>query len=254
MISWADSGAERYDLYINEVGVGSAVYRRQTLTGSSHTLETELAPAKACRVWIRSYFSDGSRSRWGTAADLFVVDGEVLNTTPQLSKEANVLSWTPVQNAVEYHIWINESSSNGFTHDVQNDRTATITSLPLDHDAGEYRAWVAAVYADGTRSDWSNAVTVFISDASAESFRDEELIAELLNQQFLTSTTNPTPSKHSLRRHAAPGTVLQNNQPAEFITRPEETADAAEKDTIMIAFAERTNEPSERARAATAVA
>jgi ELWxxDGT repeat protein len=239
-ITWADSGAERYDLYINEAGVSGAVYRRQTLTGTSHTLETALAPAKAYQVWMRAHFPDGSRSRWGTATDLFVADGEVLNTTPQLSINGNVLSWTPVQNAVEYRIWINEYDSGSFAHDVQDDRTATIPAITLDHDPGEYRAWVIAIYADGTRSDWSNSVTYVIAEASTESVGDEELVLETLNQQVSTFTTAFTSNSNARLRHMTQAADEQSNQTPGIVSDEGETA---EKDTIMIAFAERLCDP-----------
>lgn len=164
-ITWtASPGAARYDLYINETGVGQAAYRRTTLTGTSHTLETELESGKDYQVWLRAHFNDGSRSRWGAATALTVINGAFRTIVPQLSLNGIVGSWPAIDGAVEYFTWVNRFHENGrfFTERGLNQST-TGTSLNFDFGPGRFRVWIIAVDAAGTQSAWSNHVTFTIA-------------------------------------------------------------------------------------------
>lgn len=142
---------ERYDLFINRVGNrSSAVYRQTNLTTASHTLTTPLIDGDY-EVWLRTYYTDGTSSRWSSEpAQLTLNSGHVQTpfpviTGPSSSVESTrpEITWTETVDAESYEIWI--SSQDSTTPIVRETEIAGTSFTPTsDFDFGDYRIWVRA--------------------------------------------------------------------------------------------------------------
>ena len=162
-ISWQSlPDVARYDLYINEVGVGQPVYRRTHLTTNVHTLENQLEPGNY-EVWVRAYFNDGSKTRWGKSGIPVTIGNPPLanfrTIVPTFSVDGNVASWPVVDGAVTYSLWINNNSQ----FDILRGGLVVGNSIDMPLPTGTYRGWLKAVSADGVETRWSSVVDFVIS-------------------------------------------------------------------------------------------
>jgi hypothetical protein len=173
----------RYDLYINVTNNSAAVYRRTDLTSGTHTLETPLDSTQSYDVWLRAFFTDGSRSRWSRSdAPLTVgVAPKFGNTVPQLSVSNDVASWPAIETTVRYELWINQVNAAGqlVQARVIHETNLTALSRDLNLSAGNYRAWIRAFSDDGGVTRWSSRVNFSVAKATSDFEREQRLASTL---------------------------------------------------------------------------
>lgn len=154
--AWEDRGVDvTYELYIQQPGISGAVYYRRGLTTTSHELQTPLDFGNYV-AWIRAWYPDGSRSRWGTG-NAFSIAGR-----PAFSITGNVVTWPVFTGATRYELWVDELDASGTkigSKVYYNNQLTAIQTTLTGLSSGHYAAWLRAIKLDGggeTRSLWSS--------------------------------------------------------------------------------------------------
>jgi len=140
-ISWTPQvGASDYEITVSRVGASSPSYQQKLLQGSSHRISTPLPPGNYL-VWIRSHYSDNSRSLWGTGTPLSI------GSPPVVSFAGNTVQWNAVRGATRYEVIIRyEDPATGQYSDYLRTNNFFETSISMaSASPGKYRAWVRAI-------------------------------------------------------------------------------------------------------------
>jgi len=143
VFEWEADGSE-FEIFIGvpDSNSSEAVFRRRGLPGSKLEVPVELANGKY-KAWLRKHAPDGQMSRWGTGFE-FEVGGQ-----PEVTFDGPTLSWTAVDNAVRYEVWIDALDENGNRTEkkVVHDTSVTATSITIPDDvmSKQIGAWVRAV-------------------------------------------------------------------------------------------------------------
>lgn len=161
--AWAsENNVDRYELYINKVGDrGTAVYQRTDLSESQHQLETRL-PHGQYEVWVRIFFNDGSRTRWGQTPHLHTI--EVARPEITLAEHDPVtnrlnLEWNSTDIDVTFEIWVASSANQQVQVINVKDLTTNSYSQTLEIDE-RHRAWVRASHPVNGLSAWSRVADI----------------------------------------------------------------------------------------------
>jgi ELWxxDGT repeat protein len=140
VINWISSiGAASYELVVIRVGAVTSSYSVSGITSSTHRIATALSPGEY-RVWVRSHFSDSSRSVWGPGVRLSI------GAAPVVQVVGRTLRWNDVRDATRYEVLVQLESTPGRYSDVLR-TTGQLTAM-IDlatSKGGHYRAWVRAV-------------------------------------------------------------------------------------------------------------
>lgn len=170
-ISWESVvDTANYDLWINSLTTGeSQVVRNTTLQTTSFASATENLPGGTYRAWVRALAPDlntddefaAIAGEWSSSIVFSVLstpqnitpNGPTFDTTPEIS-------WDAVEGAANYDVWVTHRRGPNDSLVVLRDRfVAGTTRTPgTDFEPGSYVVWVRAIAADGTRSQWSDAV------------------------------------------------------------------------------------------------
>lgn len=242
-ITWSEAAnVARYDLYINEIGVSTPAYRRSTLTGGSHTLETAMDPSKDYQVWIRAHFNGGSRTRWGTAQALSVIDGSFREIVPVLTLTGTQATWSAVEGAMKYQVWVNDIRPDGTMIHFGGDKriVTTDTSVEFNYSSGRYRVWVQAFNSEYTTSAWSNSVVLTItanSDEDAEPAGLHLSLAALVEpeQADVRNTEENEPADAVVQNPASEKTDTDFPE-AEKLSAADYPIDLAHLDQLMMGY------------------
>ena len=160
--TWTNMGSPRYELWVNEVGGKAKIIYQPSLTTNSYTPTTALPNGKF-DVWVRAVAADGEAGLWSLAYR-FQMDyrvgpktiapiGVTTDTTP-------TFRWQPIDGAANYDLWVNNTTT-GVTQVIratvpQKAGATEITYTPATAmPASNYRWWVQAITANGTRGAWS---------------------------------------------------------------------------------------------------
>lgn len=199
--SWtAVPGAERYDLWVNNLTTGqSGTIRVPNVSGTSYTPQTPL-PGTDRFIWtVRGVNSSGEPGEWAAhrtfqfvtvnAPTLLEPPGTVATRTP-------VFRWTGVAGAARYEIWVNDLT----TGQSAVIRTANITGTALQPanplpNFHQYIWTVRAITAGGVTGPWAphRVFSIIVTQADAHS-------AEGLQLQLDPSETDG----HSLGGESSP--------------------------------------------------
>ena len=151
----AFAGANRYEVYVQNLATNTVVLNPTGITSTSYTPASPL-PAGDYRWWARaSNPSTGITGGWSTPLDINVGGKPILFTpTGAASNPKPTFSWTPVQGAQHYELWVSRQDNTGVVINLTNLTSTSYT--PSDNLApNNYRVWVRAVTATGTFSSWS---------------------------------------------------------------------------------------------------
>jgi len=166
VIQWtAIPGAVRYDVYINSLSRSVHVFRDINVIGTQFRLPSDLGLG-VYRVWVRAYDSLERPGDWSLPRD-FTVRTAPRITAPSVSQlqapsKFPVISWTAVQDAVRYDIWVNNVTTRTSQVIRQQNLPTTSYQSPVDLGAGVYRVWVrafSAADAGALAGFWSTPVT-----------------------------------------------------------------------------------------------
>lgn len=159
----AVNGATEYEISVMDRRNNATVISQTGITSTSWTPTTPMGDSNY-RWWVRASRGTGLRGVWGEGVDFNVIGKPVVTTTPgTATSRTPVFSWTPVEGAVRYELWVSRmDTSTRVIHDTQLTATSFTPSDPLS--PASYRIWVRAVTAENTFSVWSDAVTITVVD------------------------------------------------------------------------------------------
>ncbi len=153
-------GAERYDIWVNDLTTGtSGVIRNQSVPGSALQSPMELVVGHDY-LWTVRALRDGEAGPWAVhrrfTASMEVgrprplqVGDSTIDSTPQFS-------WTPVQGAARYDLWVNNltTGESGIIREIALAGTTFVPTTPFS--AGHHYIWtVRAINAQGIAGAWS---------------------------------------------------------------------------------------------------
>ena len=158
-------GTARYEILVHKFN-SRPPFLEATSTSTTYTF-AETLPQGQYTIWVRAVDTRGDFSPWSAPYAITASGGRPVVTSPT---EAEVVdfpnfTWVAVEAAESYEIWV---SHLGVDFTFINVEGITGTSyMPIDPgdpnsvplDDGDYRVWVRAIFADGTRGPWSNPVS-----------------------------------------------------------------------------------------------
>lgn len=157
----AVAGANRYEVSVINRTTNVTVLSQTGITGTSWTPSTAL-PNANYRWWVRaSSTTSHIVGGWSTQSDFNTGGKPSLLTAPgSTSNRRPPISWTTVQGAVRYELWVSRVTGGV----VINETALTSTTFVPGSDlaAGTYRIWVRAVSGSNVISDWSTSVDLTI--------------------------------------------------------------------------------------------
>jgi len=161
-------GATEYEIWIDSVTAGVSPYiREQSLASTTFTPAASM-PAGNYKMWVRAIGPGGLIGRYSTG-QMLNVGGIPVIAAPAgvLSDTSPLITWTPVDGASRYDLWIDRI-------DVPQSQIVRAMNLTVPQfetpilPLGTYRAWVRAFQSGNSASVWSRPVafSIDIADAS----------------------------------------------------------------------------------------
>jgi hypothetical protein len=162
--SWtAVAQADHYDIWVNNLTTGqSQVLRNQQVAGTSWTPPTGLVQGDRYEWWVRAVGSSGSAGGWSAGQSFSIAALAVPTVLGPIGNTATTqptFSWTAVDQADHYDIWVNDLTS-GQSQVLRNTNatgTSWTTSTALAH-GHKYEVWIRAISSTGGVSAWSTPV------------------------------------------------------------------------------------------------
>ena len=142
-ITWTTApGAATYEVVVTKSGSPVPVYARTGITTTSHRIEIPLGNG-IHEIQVRAIFADGSRSSWSPVQQLFI------GPAATLTYAAGKLSWSSVNAATNYELWINYLGAPSQSKIVYQPLYAgTSYTLPSTLPKGRYQTWLRAIRAE----------------------------------------------------------------------------------------------------------
>ncbi len=174
-------GATGYQLFVRDLVTNAIALNPVNVSATSYTPASSL-PSSDYRWWVRASNNSGVTGSWSLPMD-FNVGGKprVLTPSSTTSDRTPTFSWTPVQGADHYELWVSKRDGTGVVINLTNITATSYTPLSTMIPY-EYRVWVRAVTPTGAFSSWSSYVdfTVTAFDSPFELVAPEDLSAILV--------------------------------------------------------------------------
>lgn len=190
------AGATKYEIYVQNRATNATVLTQTNIAATSFTPSSALLIGDY-RWWARGLNNSGIVGGWSVQKD-FNVGGKPILLTPTgtTSNSPQTYSWTPVQGADHYELWVSKRDGTGV---VINRTDITSTSYtPISGLAPyQYRVWVRAVTSTGVFSAWSSYVDFTVADSSFDLVSPEDLsliLVSVLSQAPEECPAVPEPS------------------------------------------------------------
>ncbi|MBL8814746.1 MAG: hypothetical protein JNL58_01860 [Planctomyces sp.] len=159
--SWGSvPGAASYDLWLQNLNTGAVTIYQKNIAALSWTTSQQLTDGHY-RWWVQGRSPQNQLTLWSRPVNVYV-GGQpaVLSPVGSTTSVKPVFSWTAVQGAVRYELWVSNSSNVRVIH------SGSITSASYTAQTtlakGTYRAWVRAYSSTGEVSVWSNTASFTI--------------------------------------------------------------------------------------------
>jgi hypothetical protein len=166
-LSWESlTGADRYDLWINNLSTGESQFvRDQLITGPSWTPSSEL-PLGRYRAWVRGIDAAGVPAQWSSATEFVVAKAPTITfgQNPTFDRTPE-FSWEPVTGADHYEVFV-RNRNTGATTIYERAIGGTNWTPAADLADGPYRWWAIAVSAENVRGLWSEPQDTYIGGRS----------------------------------------------------------------------------------------
>ena len=144
-------GAATYQLYLR--APGGSVTNLTGLTSASYTPSAEL-PNGQYYWWVRPFTADGRAGQWSQRGATWVGGRPtVLTPDPDSTGQAPELTWTAVDGAISYEVYLDRTDEP--QHILRVTDLASPEFAPPILDVGSYAVWVRAKAADGSYGVWS---------------------------------------------------------------------------------------------------
>jgi len=163
----AITGADYYDVWVNDLTTSTSQVLRtpltgsQVVTGTSWTAPTALNPGDNYMWWVRGLSNNGTVSPWSVGTTFTVTPLSM--PAPPFSPSGSLpngtmptFTWNAVTNADYYDVWVNDLT--GGIAQVVRDKNVPSTSLPspITLTVGHTYTWWVRAYSDnGDFSPWS---------------------------------------------------------------------------------------------------
>lgn len=163
-ITWTSvAGAASYEIEVDNVTTAQNQFiTEQGITTTTFWPAAALEPGQY-RIRVRSIDGGGTPSAFSSDFTLTIESATnavlVSPTVNSSTASADLLfAWTSVAGTGRYELWVNNLSTSTsqviYETNLQTISFKPTTNLP----AGDYRAWVRAIAADGTPGEWSTGV------------------------------------------------------------------------------------------------
>ena len=141
----AATGAASYEIQVLTTS-GVLQYKKTGLTSTSQRIDSKLSNGDY-RVWLRSWYADGSRSAWGQGTTLRI------GVPVSVTRSSNILNWGTANQATHYELWINyngpiQPKPAKIVHELFLVNTSF--ALPQSLPKGKYSVWVRPVRAEAS--------------------------------------------------------------------------------------------------------
>jgi len=157
VVQWmVQSGADHYQVQVTDRSGQVLSYRSVGIRETDHRIATPLPPGEY-QLWVRSHYSDGSRSLWGMGVSLSI------GAAPHVTFANGTLNWNRPVGTTSFEILLQRQNPDDlrWTTVVETDYYFQ-TSLPVrSQPAGQYRFWGRATRSeagDTYFSNWSRLV------------------------------------------------------------------------------------------------
>ncbi|MCA9035403.1 MAG: hypothetical protein KDA91_09740 [Planctomycetaceae bacterium] len=154
------NGAQAYEIFIRNVQTGAAVAHVQNLPTPTWTSNVTL-PDGNYRWWVAAVGPNGFRGDWSFPSDVFIGGrAQVLTPNGTGSATATSFTWTSVEGAASYEIWVDRVDVQQSKVIYQNGLTDTSFTSSVNLSVGGiYRVWVRAISTSNSPGLWSAAVS-----------------------------------------------------------------------------------------------
>jgi len=142
-ITWTSApGAATYEVVVTKPGSAVPIYARAGISTASHRIDIPLGNGMH-EIQVRAIFADGSRSSWSPVQQLLI------GPAATLTYAAGKLSWSSVNAATNYELWINYLGVPAQGKIVyQPFYAGTSYTLPSTLPKGRYQTWLRAIRAE----------------------------------------------------------------------------------------------------------
>lgn len=153
LLEWNDTGADKYEIWINESSGGSVrLVVNEVVDGTAYLLD-QSEPGGTYAFWVRGISDDGQTTGWSSSQRFErSAKGQVLSPSGNASSSSPTITWKPVAGATHYDVWV--SDSNGVFAREQL-ATGTEHTFSQSFPDGAYRVWVMPIGLNGNGS-WSS--------------------------------------------------------------------------------------------------
>lgn len=144
IIAWdAVAGASGYEIRVARTATGPAIYTRTGITTANHRIATAL-PVGINVITVRALYADGSRTQWSAPQQLLI------GPAPTLTSSGRTVSWSPVNQATHFELWINflgtpPQQKIVYDHNYVAHSYQLASTMPR----GRYQIWLRAIRAEG---------------------------------------------------------------------------------------------------------
>ncbi|MFO0864199.1 MAG: hypothetical protein U0744_06010 [Gemmataceae bacterium] len=163
-ITWTNTGAVRYDLWVDNLTTGaSQVIRQTTLATNSFTVLAAL-PSGNYRAWVRGFDALNVATPWSQASDFRIGIPTVTAPIGTIYSTLPTINWDAVAGAVRYDLWV-DNLTTGASQVIRQTNVATnsYTAVVPLAAGSTYRVWVRSFDALNVASAWSPFADFIIS-------------------------------------------------------------------------------------------
>ncbi|MDA1229274.1 MAG: alpha/beta hydrolase-fold protein [Planctomycetota bacterium] len=202
------AGATKYQIYVRKQDTNAVVVNQSNVTANSFT-PTSALPVGEYSWWVRAFNSSGIVGGWSVSLD-FNVGGKPVVLTPggtTLNRKPT-FSWSPVQGANRYELWVSKRDGTGVVINLTNLTTTSYTPT-TNLNPYDYRIWVRAVSTTGAFSSWSQYVDITVTrvQPSLDLLNPAELSSILVSVLWEADLQEPS------KLQSQPFVVFQNDAP-----------------------------------------
>lgn len=167
-ITWpAQQGVDSYQVWVNSVGSNGAtrIYLENTDT-NSFQFPDAVADGRY-RVWVRGFATNEASGQttttvWSQAYQFDIGGRTQLILPTDKTDRTPTVSWTPVQGAVSYDLYL--ATADDIGNPIVRETALGATSYTFEQlELGNYRVWVRAKGPDGQFTPWSLASESFLN-------------------------------------------------------------------------------------------
>jgi hypothetical protein len=214
-------GAGSYEVLVQNRQTNATVANPTGVTGTTWSPSVPMADGEY-RWFVRAYGPAGIVGAWSEVRSLNVGGKPILLTPPgQASSRTPLFSWSAVQNAVRYELWVSRIGV-GTVINLTN-LTNTSYTPTSDLATGTYRIWVRAVSGTAQTSGWSTPVDIIVVSTDTVADESRTVLTSVAVPSVLDSDGSSRQGASNAGEHAKPIRIV-SPQPSAAVTPQEEAS------------------------------